>query len=129
MILVDTSVWIDFFNGSDSDEVDLLVNAIQNDFVAVGDLILMELLQGFRSEKQAEEVRKELQRCTFYEIGGYDVAVQAAKNYRILRKKGITIRKSIDMMIGTFCIEQGLWLLHKDRDFTPMEELGLKVVK
>lgn len=129
MILVDTSVWIDFFNGTDSPEVELLVKAISNDFVAMGDLILMELLQGFRSEKQAVTVRKELQKCTFYEIGGYDVAVQAAKNHRILRKKGITIRKSIDMMIGTFCIEKRLWLLHKDRDFTPMEELGLKVVK
>ena len=130
MILVDTSVWIDYIQGNPTSQTILLEKAFDHDLIVVGDIILAELLQGFKTDKQADDVREHLIKCQFRDLGGYDIAVTAAKNYRKLRQQGITVRKTIDMIIGTFCIENNIWLLHNDRDFDPMEEyLGLKVVR
>jgi predicted nucleic acid-binding protein len=120
VILVDSSVWIDYFNGISTWQTDLLDNYLSNVPVIVGDLILTEVLQGFRSDKDYETARDLLSALPFRQIGGYDVALQSAQNYRLLRKAGVTLRKTIDIIIATFCIMEGLTLLHDDRDFDPM---------
>ena len=121
MIVVDSSVWIDYFNGTPSWQTDLLDNYLSNVPIVVGDLILAEVLQGFRSNKDFETAKKVLSALPFRQIGGYNVAIQSAQNYRLLRKSGVTVRKTIDVIIATFCIIEGLILLHDDRDFEPME--------
>mgnify|MGYP000913139356 CR=1 FL=1 len=121
MILVDSSVWIDYFNGISTWQTDSLDNYLSNVPVVIGDLILAEVLQGFRSNKDFETAKSLLSALIFQQIGGYNVAIQSAQNYRYLRKSGITPRKTIDVMIATFCIVEGLTLLHDDRDFAPME--------
>ena len=121
MILVDSSVWIDYFNGVATWQTDALDHCLSTTPVVMGDLILTEVLQGFRSNKDFETARDFLGALPFRQIGGYDVAIQSAKNYRALRKAGITVRKTIDVIIATFCIIEGLTLLHDDRDFDPME--------
>ena len=129
MILVDTSVWIDYFNGQRSWQTNLLDNLLSDVPVLIGDLILAEILQGFRSDDDYESAKSYLSVLPFHQIGGYQVAVQSAQNYRILRKKGITVRKTIDVIIGTYCILEGLPLLHDDRDFDPMvSHLSLQVL-
>jgi hypothetical protein len=96
--------------------------------VAAGDLILAEFLQGFRSDKQFQEAKDVMDSLEYYDFVGKEMAVKAAQNFRTLRRRGITIRKTIDVLIATFCIEYGFELLHNDRDFDPMEEvLGLRV--
>lgn len=120
MILVDTSVWIDYFNGVSTWQTDLLDTYLSNIPVIIGDLILIEILQGFRSDKDYETAKTFLSALPFRQIGGYRVAVQSARNYRLLRKSGITVRKTIDVIIATFCMLEGLILLHDDRDFDPM---------
>ena len=120
MILVDSSVWIDYFNGISSWQTDLLDMYLSNVPVVIGDLILTEVLQGFRSDKDYENAKNLLSVLSFRQIGGYNVAVQSAQNYRHLRKAGVTVRKTLDIIIGTFCIIEGLILLHDDRDFDPM---------
>ena len=121
MILVDSSVWIHYFNGSVTWQTDLLDHYLSTFPIIMGDLILTEVLQGFRSDKEYETAKNFLRALPFRSIGGYDVAVQSAQNYRTLRKSGITVRKTIDIIIATFCIIEGLTLLHDDRDFDPME--------
>ena len=121
MILVDSSVWIDYFNGISTWQTDSLDNYLSNVPVIIGDLILTEVLQGFRSNKDFETAKNFLGTLSFRQIGGYDVAIQSAQNYRSLRKAGVTVRKTIDIVIATFCIIEGLTLLHDDRDFEPME--------
>lgn len=129
MILVDSSVWIDYFNGVSTWQTDALDHCLSTTPVVMGDLILTEVLQGFRSSKDFETARDFLGALPFRQIGGYNVAIQSAKNYRSLRKAGITVRKTIDVMIATFCIIEGLTLLHDDRDFDPMEsQFPLKTV-
>ncbi len=129
MILVDSSVWIDFFRGEATPQVECLDTLLGNEPLAIGDLILTEVLQGFVTEKDFNEARKALDAFTLIELGGEDIAVQAAKNYRILRRHGITVRKTIDTIIATRCIESGHTLLHADRDFDAFEtHLGLRVV-
>jgi predicted nucleic acid-binding protein len=129
MILVDTSVWIDYFNGQRTWQTDLLDNLLSDVPVIVGDLILAEILQGFRSDSDYESAKSYLSALPFHQIGGYRVAVQSARNYRMLRKKGVTVRKTMDVIIGTYCILEGLPLLHDDRDFDPMAaHLSLKVL-
>ncbi len=129
MILVDSSVWIDYFNGQTTWQTNMLDNLLSNVPIIMGDLILTEILQGFRSEKDYESAKSYLSILPFHEIGGYQVAVNSAQNFRTLRKKGITVRKTIDIIIGTFCILKDLSLLHDDRDFTPMvDHLSLKVL-
>ncbi|MBW1865034.1 MAG: PIN domain nuclease [Deltaproteobacteria bacterium] len=120
MILVDSSVWINYFNGIYTWQTDLLDSYLSNIPVIIGDLILAEVLQGFKSNKDYETAKDLLSTLPFRQIGGYNVAIQSAQNYRILRKTGVTVRKTIDVMIGTFCIMEGLPLLHDDRDFDPM---------
>ena len=128
MILVDSSVWIDYFRGTETPQVDVLDGLLGRTRLAIGDLIVAEVLQGVRDEKEFNLVRKTLDAFTQVELVGYDIAVKAARNYRTLRGMGVTVRKTIDSIIATRCIESGLTLLHSDRDFLPfVEHLGLKV--
>jgi predicted nucleic acid-binding protein len=128
MILIDTSVWIDYFNGIVNKHTDKLDDLLSMELVFMGDIILAETLQGFRSDKDFEIAKKILGNLKCYAITNKTLAIKSAENFRQLRKRGITIRKTIDMMIGTFCIENNIQLLHNDRDFKPMEKLGLKSV-
>lgn len=130
MILVDTSVWIDFFNGKVTPETDALSEYLGNEPILTGDLILTEILQGFRRDADYRKARNLLDTLEMRTLGGRQVAHAAAENYRTLRRKGITPRKTIDMIIGTYCLVHGLELLHADRDFDVLErELGLIVAK
>ena len=127
MILVDSSVWIDYFRGAQNPQTEKLDGLLSSELVAVGDLILTEVLQGFGSERDFNEARRLLTSLRIVELGGQDVAIQAARNFRILRGQGITIRKTIDTIIATRCIESGFILLYSDRDFDPfVQYLGLR---
>ena len=129
MILVDTSVWIDYFNGQKTWQTDLLENLLSDVPIIMGDLILTEILQGFRSDNDYKAAKSFLSDLPFHRMGGYQIAVQSAQNYRTLRKKGVTVRKTIDVIIGTYCILEDLTLLHDDRDFDPMvSHLSLKIL-
>jgi hypothetical protein len=128
MIVADTSVWIDYFNGVEALHVELLDYELSNSRIIIGDLIIAELLQGFREDKNYKIARQLIEKLEYYDFGGKELAYKAADNFRKLRKKGITVRKTIDMMIGTFCIENDFELIHNDRDFDPLEKyLGLKI--
>ncbi len=127
MILVDSSVWIDYFRGVASPETDCLDRLLEEEFVAVGDLILTEVLQGFDRDRDFKLAHDFLGALTIVELGGREIAVAAAKNYRKLRALGVTPRKTIDTIIATHCIESDLRLLYSDRDFDPfVERLGLR---
>lgn len=127
MILVDSSVWIDYFNGQATAETDFLDSLLGAEPVAIGDLILAEVLQGFRSDAAYESARELLSSLTIYDLLGADLAIKTAGNYRALRKRGITVRKTADTIIATFCIERRTVLLYSDRDFDPfVRHLGLK---
>ena len=127
MILVDSSVWIGYFNGISTWQTDLLDSCLSDIPIVMGDLILAEVLQGFKSDRDYEAAKDLLGALPFRQIGGYNVAIQSAHNYRVLRKSGVTVRKTIDVIIGTFCIIEDLPLLHDDRDFDPMaSHLSLK---
>jgi len=129
VIVVDSTVWIDFFRGSATRETTVLRSLMGLGVVLVGDLVLAEVLQGFPDERQAQAGRQTLERFTVKAMVGHDLAVAAALNYRRLRAQGVTVRRTIDLLIGTFCIERGHALLHHDRDFDPMaDRLGLQVV-
>jgi predicted nucleic acid-binding protein len=126
MIIVDSSVWIDYFNGNDIPEVAKLDQLLGQELLGVGDLILTEVLQGFRQDKEYQTAKRLLTSLTVFEMLGAEMAIKSAENFRDLRKKGITVRKAIDVMIATFCIENGHSLLFADRDFDPfVEHLGL----
>ena len=127
MILVDSSVWIDYFNGTTTPQTEKLDGLLSSEPVAVGDLILTEVLQGFRSERDFNEAKRLLTSLVVVELGGQSVAIQAARNFRILRAQGVTIRKTIDTIIATRCIESAYTLLYSDRDFDPfVQHLGLR---
>ncbi|HEY0877903.1 MAG TPA: PIN domain nuclease [Zeimonas sp.] len=129
MILVDSSVWIDYFRGAGSRAVEALDRSLGSEPLAIGDLILVEVLQGFDEDRAFDRVRKLLTGLTVITLGGPDIAVRAARNFRLLRRRGITVRKTIDTVIATRCIESGLRLLHSDRNFDPFEKhLGLRTV-
>lgn len=129
MILVDSSVWIDYFRGADTPQCDRLDNLLGNEPLAIGDLILAEVLQGFTSDKDFDQARELLTSLEIVNLGGQDLAIQAARNFRWLRALGVTVRKTIDTVIATRCIESGLTLLHDDRDFEPFViHLGLRSV-
>ena len=129
MILVDSSVWIDYFNGSITAQTELLDRLLGREPLAIVDLILTEVLQGFVEERDFERARKILTSLTVIELGGEEIAIQAAKNFRALRSLGVTVRKTIDTVIATRCIESGYDLLHDDRDFDPFDKhLGLRVL-
>jgi len=127
MILVDSSVWIDYFNGTVTRETEKLDRLLGVEPVAVGDLILAEVLQGFRSESDFNEARRLLASLVVVQLGGEEIAVQAARNFRSLRAQGVIIRKTIDTLIATCCIENRYALLYSDRDFDPfVRHLGLR---
>jgi predicted nucleic acid-binding protein len=127
MILVDTSVWIDYFNGVENPHTDLLDLSIAEGAVAIGDLIFLEILQGIRNDKDYRQTQQSLLALDQYEMFGKTMTLKCADNYRALRKKGITIRKTADVIIATFCIENRLPLLFLDRDFIPfVDHLGLE---
>jgi predicted nucleic acid-binding protein len=129
VILVDTSVWVDHLNDSSTLQVRTLRELIGRQRLLVGDLILCEVLQGLLSDREAALVEQAMRRFNVVSLTNPELAVRAAANYRFLRGKGVTIRKTIDVLIGTFCIEQGHALLHADRDFEPMQlHLGLRVI-
>jgi predicted nucleic acid-binding protein len=127
VILVDSSVWVDYFRGSQTPQTEKLDGLLSSEPIAVGDLILTEVLQGFGSERDFNEAKRLLTSLLVVELGGQEIAIQAARNFRILRAQGVTIRKTIDTLIATRCIENGFTLLHSDRDFDPfVQYLGLR---
>lgn len=129
MILVDSSVWIDYFRGTPTPQCERLDTLLGTEPLAIGDLILVEVLQGFSSDKDFNQAQKLLASLVMIDLGGQDIAIQSAKNFRTLRALGITVRKTIDTVIATRCIESGLTLLHADRDFEPfVAHLGLRSV-
>lgn len=129
MILVDSSVWIDYFNGVATAQTGRLDGLLGREPLAIGDLILTEVLQGFVEERDYNKAKELLTSLIVIELGGRDVALQAAKDFRLLRRLGATVRKTIDTVIATRCIESGFDLLHNDRDFEPFaKHLGLRVV-
>ena len=126
MILVDTSVWIDYFNGNDSRATEYLDESLIEGTVAIGDLIYLEILQGFRSDNDYKAAKTRLETLTIYELFGLASVEQCAENYRTLRKKGITVRKTSDVIIASFCVLNKMPLLFLDRDFNPfVKHLGL----
>lgn len=129
MILIDSSVWIDYFRGEATPQVERLDFLLGSEPLAIGDLILIEVLQGFPSDKEFKEAQRLLTSLVVVNLGGQDIAIQAAKNFRTLRALGVTVRKTIDTIIATRCIDGGYTLLHKDRDFEPfVTHLGLRSV-
>jgi predicted nucleic acid-binding protein len=130
MILVDSGVWIDYFNGEDLPHTQELDHLLGNREIVVTELIVTEVLQGFRRKKDFADTLKVLDAFRLESISGREIAVQAARNFRYLRSLGFTIRKTVDTLIATKCIVSGLELLHNDRDFVPFEEhLGLRTIK
>lgn len=126
MILVDTSVWIDYLNGVKNRQTDTLDAGIVEGSVGMGDLIFLEILQGIRDDRQYRLTRQTLLTLGRMEMFGEGMPDKCADNYRVLRKKGITIRKTTDVIIATFCIERSMPLLFLDRDFIPfVDHLGL----
>jgi predicted nucleic acid-binding protein len=132
LIAVDTSVWVDHLNDVPTPQVERLRDTIgrRQALLLVGDLVLCEVLQGLSSEREAALVERALRRFVVEPMTSPALAVQAAANYRSLRARGVTVRRTLDLLIGTFCIERGHALLHSDRDFDGMEQfLGLAVVR
>lgn len=129
MIVVDSSVWIGALANTVNPQVEALFAIPDRTQILLGDLIMLEVLRGVRSETAARRVEADLRRFTLVQMLDAEIAVRAAKNYRQLRSLGVTIRNSADLVIGTYCIENGHQLLHRDRDFDEMERLGLKVYR
>ena len=126
MIVVHSSVWIDYFTGADNKQTNTLHNILGLKPVAIGDLILTEVLQGFRHDKDYKAARALFEDVTIFEMLGTEMALKSADNFRALRKKGITVRKTADVIIASFCIEQKFPLLFSDKDFKPfVKHLGL----
>ena len=126
MILVDSSVWIDYFSGIDNLQTDYLDSALGTQRLCIGDLILTEVLQGFRQDKHFKQAKRLLSALTSHDLLGTKMAYQSANNFRELRKRGITVRKTADVIIATFCIEHKMPLLFTDRDFKPfVKHMGL----
>jgi len=130
MWIVDSSVWIDYFNGTNSPQTGILHAALGQQDIGLGDLILCEVLQGYRNQKDFEMARQALLQFPIHMMGGAELAIKSAENFRTLRQQGITVRKTIDCLIATFVIERGFSLLHSDRDFEPFATyLGLAVIQ
>jgi len=119
MILVDSSVWIDYFNGNETEEVKKLDSYLGHNPILIGDIILTEVLQGFTKDRDYQTAKTLLTSLTTKSLLGVESAIKSAENYRFLRKKGITIRKTNDVIIATFCIENHIPLLFSDKDFIP----------
>ena len=128
MIVADTSAWIDYFNGVIAPHTDILDSDLQTNQIIIGDLIIAELLQGFKKEKEYYTAKRLIETLEYHDFVGREIALKAAENYRYLRSIGITVRKTIDVIIATFCIENNYLLIHNDRDFNAIEtHLGLKI--
>ena len=129
MVIVDTTVWVDYLKGIDTEEVRWLDEEIDRQRLGLTDLILCEVLQGVRDEREARAVLAELSKFEIFSTGGVELVWAAAQNYRILRSRGRTVRKTIDCLIATFCLMHDHTLIHNDHDYEPFEELlGLKVL-
>ena len=129
MILVDSSVWIDYFNGVKNDQTDFLHEGLGTQTFAIGDLIMAEVLQGFKTEKAFKQADHLFTKLFYFDMLGREIAIKAASNYRLLRRRGFTIQKTMDVMIATFCIHHKIQLLHNDKDFRIAEtQLGLEVI-
>ena len=129
MILVDSSVWIDYFNGQVTPKTNKLDTLLGVEPLGIGDLILTEVLRGFRSDVDYQTAKKLMMTLSIFEMLGTDMAIQSADNFRILRKRGITVRKTADVIIASYCIEHNYSLLFADKDFLPfVAHLGLKAV-
>jgi len=127
MVLVDSSVWIDFFGDAPAPEVDRLVKLLGEDLVLMGDLVLAEVLQGIRSEREFRLTRSALRPLQTVRLVSPALAVKSARNFRNLRQHGFTVRKTIDCLIATWCVENGVSLLYSDKDFRPFRDyLGLE---
>ncbi len=128
MIVADTSAWIDYVRGIDAPHTNMLDHELVKSRIITGDIIITEFLQGFRNEKDYQAAKKIMDSLEYHDFLGKEMAIQSAQNFRKLRKHGVTIRKTIDVIIATFCIENGFSLIHNDRDYDAMEKvLGLKV--
>ena len=126
MVMVDSSVWIDYFNGRDTAQTSRLDDLLSSEVIGLGDLILVEVLQGFREDKDFQIAKQLLTSLTVFNLLGSDIAVKSADNFRSLRKRGLTVRKTADVVIATFCIENNYPLLFSDKDFIPFVNfLGL----
>jgi predicted nucleic acid-binding protein len=129
VVIIDTTVWVDYFRGVRNPETDWLDTEIDRQRLGLTDIILCEVLQGVHDDSAAADVERRLRKLEVFETGGVDLATEAARNYRVLRARGHTVRKTIDCLIATFCIRGGHSLLHRDRDFDPFERyLELSVV-
>lgn len=128
MILVDTSVWIEYFNGVETKQTKQLDAFLENEIIIIGDIILAEILQGFKNDKDFEIAKQVLTNFESHTICNQQIAIQSAEYYRLLRKSGVTVRKTIDMLIGTFCIKNNIPLLQNDRDFIPLRKFGLMLL-
>jgi predicted nucleic acid-binding protein len=129
VVIVETTVWIDYFQGVTNPETDWLHEQLDRQRLGLTDVILCEVLQGVRDESVANDVERQLLKLEVFETGGVDLAREAARNYRTLRGRGHTVRKTIDCLIATFCIREQHLLLHRDRDFDPFEKfLQLSVI-
>ncbi|MCH8192841.1 MAG: PIN domain-containing protein [Planctomycetes bacterium] len=127
MIVVDTSAWVEFLNDTGHEIVNDLECALENELICLGDLIYCEVLQGVKSKRELNKVKNLFGTLQKDIIGGFDICERASENYKYLRSLGVTVRKTIDIIIGTFCVENGHEIIHNDRDFQSMEEhLGLK---
>lgn len=122
MIVVDSSVWIDYFTGKGTPETEKLDSLLGEEPVATGDLVLAEVLQGFRTDKDFRKAKELLMSLNVVNMLNTTIALKSAANFRTLRKKGITVRKTIDTIIATYCIENKLPLLHSDKDFQPFHK-------
>lgn len=129
MVIIDTTVWIDFLRGNATPQVSWLDHELSRQRLGLTDLILCEVLQGIKDERQFNQVKQELMQLEVFSTGGTDFVIKAAQNYRRLRSQGFTVRKTIDCLIASFCMENGFPLLHNDGDFEPFEKsLGLVVI-
>lgn len=129
MVIVDTTVWVDYLVGTQTPQADWLDAELGRQRLGLTDLTLCEVLQGVRNDRRFEDVRRELMKCEVFTTGGAKLAIAAARNYRTLRGRGRTVRRTLDCLIATFCLTHGHSLLHTDRDFDAFEQvLGLQVV-
>jgi predicted nucleic acid-binding protein len=129
VVIIDTTVWIDYLRGTESPETKWLDGELQRQRLGLTDLILCEVLQGIRDKNTFERVRSELLKFQVFHTGGTTLALAAAQNYRTFRERGYTVRKTIDCLIATFCLQTEHELLHRDHDFDPFEKvLGMRVM-
>jgi predicted nucleic acid-binding protein len=127
MVVIDTSAWIEFLNDTGHEIVNVLEYALDNELVCLGNLVYCEVLQGIKNKRELNRVKSLFSTLHRDPVGGFDICERAAENYKYLRSTGVTVRKTTDIIIGTFCLENGHEIIHNDRDFKHMEaHLGLK---